>query len=52
MNMSIECLVTECKYNNGTEKYCTLNRIKIIKHGEGLATSNEITDCASFECKN
>ncbi len=51
MNMSIECFVTECKYNDGREKYCTLNRIRIVKHGEDLATACEVTDCASFEGK-
>jgi ribosomal protein L30E len=48
MNMSIECEVTECKYNNELEKYCMLNKIKVVKH-DGAANSIELTDCSSFE---
>lgn len=45
MNMSIECDVKECKYNHETERYCTLNRIKVTENKN--ETSNG-SDCASF----
>lgn len=49
MNMSIQCDVTECKYNNKTEKYCTLNAIKVEREKNNDVTSSSCTDCASFE---
>lgn len=47
MNMSIECNVKECKYNNEMEGYCTLNCIHVTKaksHDKG-----NLSDCGSFE---
>lgn len=49
MNMSIECDVRECKYNNTLEKYCMLNKIKVVKHTNELCNTIEATDCSSFE---
>ncbi len=52
MNMSIECYVTECKYNNNIEKYCTLNKIKVTKHTDLVCSNLQETDCSSFERSN
>lgn len=47
-NDSIGCSVTECKFNDKTDKYCTLPKIEVVKH-EGTATTAECTDCGSFK---
>lgn len=45
INMSIECDVTNCRYNHEVEHYCTLNCIKVVMHqGQG-------SDCGSFKKK-
>lgn len=49
-NESIKCTVTSCKYNNETEKYCTLNQINVGTH-EANPKVVECTDCNSFELK-
>lgn len=49
-NPSIHCTVSECKYNDNGEKYCTLKQIKVVKH-ESNAKTPECTDCGSFEIK-
>ena len=51
MNMSIRCEVTECRYNEGNEKYCTLDHIDIVKHTTQSVQSCDATDCGSFEPK-
>jgi len=48
INKSIGCSVTECKHHAKSESYCSLNQIKVIKHSKE-ATTQEITDCGSFE---
>lgn len=52
MNMSIECSVKECKYNNNVEAYCTLNKIKVVKHTDDVCDNPEVTDCSSFEMRS
>ncbi|MFT8313504.1 MAG: DUF1540 domain-containing protein [Clostridium sp.] len=47
-NDSIGCTVTECKYNDRTDNYCTLQKIEVVKH-ESVAKTTECTDCGSFE---
>ena len=49
-NPSIKCSVEQCKYNDNTEKYCTLNAIEVGTH-ESNPKVPECTDCLSFECK-
>ena len=50
-NNSIQCDVTNCKYNLGSEHYCTLNTIKVGTH-ESNPTVPECTDCMSFAQKS
>lgn len=47
MNMSIHCDVTECKYHDKTEKYCTLNAINVC-HDKSKDGTLE-ADCGSYE---
>ena len=47
MNMSIHCDVTECKYHDKTEKYCTLNAIN-VRHDKNKDGTLE-ADCGSYE---
>ncbi len=49
-NDSIQCTVTNCKFNNETQKYCTLNQIMVGTH-EQNPTVPECTDCQSFKNK-
>lgn len=49
MNMSINCEVTECKYHDKTEKYCTLNAIKVAREKNQAGDYTGIADCASYE---
>ncbi len=46
-NVSIACTVAECKFNAKTDKYCTLNKIQVVKH-EAQAKEAQCTDCGSF----
>lgn len=46
-NGSIACAVTECKFNEKNNKYCTLRKIQVVKH-EALAKDSKCTDCGSF----
>lgn len=50
MNMSIRCEVTECKYNNGNEHYCMLNKIAVVRNS-AVENGIEHTDCGCFESK-
>lgn len=47
-NSSIGCIVTECKFNDKSHNYCTLDKIQVVKH-EAKADTIECTDCGSFE---
>lgn len=49
-NNSIKCTVEQCKYNNNSEKYCTLTQILVGTH-ETSPKVPECTDCNSFELK-
>ena len=49
-NEGIECTVNECKHHSNEGEYCSLNRIKVVKHG-GIDNSIEHTDCSTFEPK-
>ena len=49
-NPSIKCSVKQCKFNNNSEKYCTLNAIEVGTH-ESDPKMTECTDCLSFEVK-
>lgn len=49
MNMSIRCEITECRYNNVNERYCTLDTIEIVRNDIGHQNSQEHTDCGCFE---
>lgn len=46
-NHNIACLVNECSYHDSEKDYCTLEQIKIVKHGS-VANTLESTDCGSF----
>lgn len=46
-NSSIRCTVQACKYNVGTENYCSLDTISVGTH-ESNPTVPECTDCNSF----
>lgn len=46
-NGSIACTVTECKYNAKGDRYCTLDKIQVVKH-EAEAKTAQCTDCGSF----
>lgn len=48
VNKAIGCTVEECKYHAGTQPYCSLNSIDVVKH-TNVSTSEEDTDCGSFE---
>lgn len=50
-NTSIGCTVNNCKYNNESESYCTLEKIQVGTH-ESNPTMKECTDCNSFEIKS
>lgn len=50
-NSAISCSVKECKYNLGTESYCTLSNIRVGTH-ETNPSMPECTDCQSFVKKN
>ena len=50
-NSSIGCTVNNCKYNNQSENYCTLEKIQVGTH-ESNPTQKECTDCNSFEMKS
>lgn len=49
-NPSIKCSVASCKYNNQSQKYCTLNQINVGTH-ETNPKQIECTDCESFQLK-
>ncbi len=49
-NPSIKCTVEQCKYNNCSESYCTLDSIKVGTH-EPNPKVIECTDCQSFVAK-
>ena len=49
-NSSIKCSVTQCKFNNTGEKYCTLNEIMVGTH-EPNPSMPQCTDCESFQVK-
>jgi len=46
-NGSIACSVAECKFNAKGDKFCTLDKIQVVKH-EALAKDAQCTDCGSF----
>ena len=46
-NPSIHCDVTNCKYNMDSDRFCTLDSIKVGTH-EANPTVPECTDCMSF----
>jgi hypothetical protein len=46
-NPSIHCDVTNCKYNIDSERFCSLDSIRIGTH-EANPTVPECTDCMSF----
>lgn len=51
MNMSIRCQITECKFNESNEHYCTLNKIEVIKNKGQTSSTMECTECGSFIAK-
>lgn len=50
-NYSIHCTVSDCKYHQGKENYCSLDSIDVATH-EQNPTDPRCVDCRSFECKN
>lgn len=48
INKSIGCTVRECKFHAKDAEYCSLEHIKVVKHG-AKAEKVESTDCGSFE---
>lgn len=50
-NSNIHCTVQKCKYNMGTENYCSLSEITVGTH-ESNPTTCECVDCKSFECSD
>ncbi|MDY6226713.1 MULTISPECIES: DUF1540 domain-containing protein [unclassified Clostridium] len=49
-NPNIKCTVSQCKYNDNVEKYCTLSVIEVGTH-EQNPTQVQCTDCNSFVLK-
>ncbi len=49
-NRSIHCTVEDCRHHNGSEDYCSLNRIDVAAH-ELNPTDERCVDCRSFDCK-
>ena len=49
-NTSIHCDVTNCKYNVGSERFCSLDSISVAAH-EDNPTVPECVDCKSFMTK-
>ncbi|HBB29881.1 MAG TPA: DUF1540 domain-containing protein [Clostridiales bacterium] len=49
-NSSIKCSVQQCRFNDNSEEYCTLDMIKVGTH-ETNPTVVECTDCQSFKVK-
>lgn len=47
---NIKCTVTQCKFNNTSDKYCTLSEITVGTH-EANPSMPECTDCQSFQLK-
>ncbi len=48
-NKSIKCDVESCKYNNVSDKYCTLNEIKVSSMCDGCDAKKKETICDSFK---
>lgn len=48
-NKSIKCDVESCKYNNTSDKYCTLNEIKVSSTCNGCDAKKKETICDSFK---
>lgn len=48
-NKSIKCDVENCKHNNSTDNYCTLNEIKISSSCDGCHAQKKETICDSFK---
>lgn len=48
-NKSIKCDVESCKYNNASDKYCTLNEIKVSATCDGCDAKKKETICDSFK---
>ena len=46
-NNSIQCNVTECRFHDKGENFCTLEQINVTKH-EKEADTIDCTDCGSF----
>ena len=51
INKSIGCTVTQCKFHNDSENYCSLNQIKVVNH-KMKAKKGKGSDCGSYEPKN
>ncbi len=49
-NESIKCSVSQCRFNNQSDNYCTLSTIKVGTH-ETNPKAVECTDCQSFVLK-
>lgn len=47
VNQSIKCSVQQCKYNDKSQNYCTLDAIQVGTH-EVNPTQVQCTDCESF----
>ena len=50
-NLSIGCVVSECKYHAQSSDYCTLEKIQVGKN-DSFSSKKEDTDCNSFERKD
>lgn len=50
-NKSIKCDVLSCKYNDNTDKYCTLNEIKVSSTCNSCDACKKETICDSFKEK-
>ncbi len=48
-NKSIKCDVSSCKYNDNTDKYCTLNEIKVSCTCDNCNAHKKETICDSFK---
>lgn len=51
MNMSIRCSVVNCKFNEESEHYCTLNQIEVTQHQNSIEETDCDTNCKSYEPK-
>ena len=51
INESIKCTVDNCRYNQESKHYCTLDQIQVGTH-EYIPSMDQCTDCKSYEVRS